>query len=152
MSTHKRTARHNTQPRMRMLASKLRRGRSHPERVLWYALRKSQLGGLKFRRQAVIGSYVVDFLCPSHNLVVEVDGESHVGRDEADASRTKFLEREGFRVVRVTNDDVLRDLDAVALHILRAAGAPPTPQPPPSEGGGVSQPNPKLAPRRKGVE
>jgi len=119
-------------------AAKLRREMTHPERALWQLLRQRNLGGLKFRRQAVIGSYIVDFLCPKLKLVIEVDGESHVGTGAHDAQRTQSLERDGFRVLRLTNDDVLRDLDAVGLMILREAGAPPTPQPPPSQGGGVT--------------
>jgi very-short-patch-repair endonuclease len=89
---------------------------------MWYMLRKSQLAGLKFRRQAVIGPYVVDFLCPVRRLIVEVDGLSHDGRASADSARQMDLERMGYLVVRVTNDDVLREQDGVARAILRAAG------------------------------
>ncbi len=94
---------------------------TEPERRLWQLLRKSQLGGLKFRRQAVIGPYIVDFYCPRQKLVVEVDGESHVGRGHVDAARTGHLKRLGYQIMRVTNDDVLRDLEAVGLAILEAA-------------------------------
>jgi len=123
---------------MAQRAAKLRREMTHPERALWQILRCKNLGGLKFRRQAVIGNYVVDFFCPTIGLVVEINGESHVGCAKEDAQRTAFLESKGYQVVRVTNDDVLRDLDAVGLMILQHAGASPTPQPPPSEGGGVT--------------
>ena len=143
MTTHDMTTRHRIRPFMKRIAGKLRREMSQPERVLWQLLRRRNLDGLKFRRQAVIGPYVVDFLCPSNRMIVEVDGESHVGRQREDEARTTFLECKGFRVVRVTNDDVLRDLDAVGLMILQHASAPPTPQPPPSEGGGArAQPRP----------
>ncbi len=94
---------------------------TEPERRLWQLLRKSQLGGLKFRRQAVIGPYIVDFCCPRQKLVVEVDGESHVGRGDVDEARTGHLNRLGYRIMRVTNDDVLRDMEAVGLAILEAA-------------------------------
>ncbi len=93
-----------------------------PEHVLWFALRKNRLAGLKFRRQHPIEPYVVDFYCPAAKLVVEVDGESHVGQAADDESRERFLARQGLRVVRFTNDDVLNDMDAVLEAILEAAG------------------------------
>jgi very-short-patch-repair endonuclease len=95
---------------------------TQPERILWSLLRKSQLGGLKFRRQAVIGPYIVDFCCPLQHLVVEVDGVSHVGRASADTQRTRLIESCGYRVLRFTNDDVIANLEGVGLAILRAAG------------------------------
>lgn len=85
-------------------------------------LRGRQLAGMKFRRQQVIGPYIVDFYCAQAHLVIEVDGESHVGRGNSDAARDSYLESHGLRVLRVTNDDVLRESEAVALAILRAAG------------------------------
>ncbi len=99
----------------------MRHNPTEPERRLWQLLRKRQLGGLKFRRQAVIGPYIVDFCCPRQRLVVEVDGESHIGRGDVDEARTAHLKRLGYRIMRVTNDDVLRDLEAVGLAILEAA-------------------------------
>ena len=67
---------------------------------------------------------------------MEVDGETHIGRDAADRRRTACLERQGLKVLRVTNDEVLQDLEAVALAILDAAGVQlsdprPSPYPPP---------------------
>ena len=102
----------------------LRHDMTHPERVLWSLLRNRRLGGLKFRRQVVIDRYVVDFICKERKLIVEVDGESHVGRATEDARRTGDLEGKGLQVLRVTNDDVLNDLEAVGMAILRAAGEP----------------------------
>ena len=113
--------RHRIPPIMRKRAAQMRKLPTQPERQLWQLLRKSQLDGLKFRRQAVIGQYIVDFCCPAHKLIVEVDGESHVGRGDADEARSRLLEQRGYRVLRVTNDDVLRDLEAVGLAILDAA-------------------------------
>jgi very-short-patch-repair endonuclease len=123
---------------MRARAADNRHQPTQPERILWSMLRRSQLGTLKFRRQTVIGLFIVDFCCPQHKLIVEVDGESHIGRAIEDEVRTAFLEKQGYRVVRVTNDDVLCDLEAVGLAILRAAGVDigarqsNTPHPPPS--------------------
>lgn len=81
------------------------------ERCLWYALRDRRFEGWKFRRQASVGSFVVDFLCHSAKLIVEVDGGQH--SEEADARRTAFLEGQGYRVVRFWNNDVLRNTSGV---------------------------------------
>jgi very-short-patch-repair endonuclease len=93
-----------------------------PERLLWQALRSGQIGGLKFRRQHPIGPYVVDFYCHSTGLVVEVDGMSHGDKIQQDAERTRLIESHGFRVLRVTNEDVMGDLDAVTREIARFGG------------------------------
>ena len=77
---------------------------------------------MKFRRQFPIGPYFADFVCLEANLVVELDGESHEGREEYDDRRTKYLESCGFQVFRVMNDDVLEDVEAVAIGIAREAG------------------------------
>lgn len=91
------------------------------ERTLWSRLRDRRLAGLKFRRQQVIGEFIVDFYCAGSGLVVEVDGESHVGSGVRDELRTAKLREHGIRVIRVTNDDVLNDLDAVCEYILNCA-------------------------------
>lgn len=108
---------------MQTRAKDLRRNFTGPERALWALVRDRQVARLKFRRQQVIGPYIVDFYCAQAQLVVEVDGESHVGKAERDAARDAYLQSHGLRVVRITNDDVLREPEAVALVILRAAGS-----------------------------
>jgi len=80
------------------------------------------LAGLKWRRQYVIGPYVVDFFCPAAGLVVELDGRTHVGRGRADAARTRCFERQGLAVIRFANDEVIRDPDSVVAAIAVAAG------------------------------
>lgn len=120
MSANRPTRRGSQQQRAR--SKQLRRDLTGPERGLWHLLRGRQLAGMKFRRQQVIGPYIVDFYCAQAHLVIEVDGESHVGRGNSDAARDSYLESHGLRVLRVTNDDVLRESEAVALAILRAAG------------------------------
>jgi very-short-patch-repair endonuclease len=84
-----------------------------PESLLWSRLRGGCLDHAKFRRQHVIGRYVADFYCPECRLVVEVDGMSHQHTSDADAERQRWMERQGYRVVRVMNDDVLNSMDAV---------------------------------------
>ena len=103
-------------------ARQLRHDATFPERLLWSRLRNHQLAGLKFRRQYPVGPFVVDFFCHETRLAVEVDGVSHEGRAREDAERTAHLNREGIRVLRVSNDDVLREMDAVLDAILLACG------------------------------
>ena len=96
------------------------------ERRPWSCKRDRRLGGHKFRRQRVMGRARPDFVCLAVNLMVEVDGSQHVERSEADARRTKQLNARGFRVLRVRNNDVMRDLDS-SLEAILAAGAAPHP-------------------------
>lgn len=105
----------------RAWSKQLRRDFTGPERGLWHLLRGRQLAGMKFRRQQVIGPYIVDFYCAQVHLVIEVDGESHVGRGNSDAARDSYLESHGLRVLRITNDDVLREPEAVMRAILQIA-------------------------------
>ena len=109
-------------PTTRERSQQLRRNSTFPEQRLWSMLRARQLGGMKFRRQHPIEPYVVDFLCASAKLVIELDGESHDGRRRYDDRRTQHLEDLGFQVLRVTNDDVLTNLDGVMESIANHAG------------------------------
>ena len=99
-------------------AHTMRRNPTEPEKRLWRRLSNSQLAGHKFRRQAVIGRRIVDFLCPAKALAVEVDGETH--SHERDTIRDAELTAAGYRVLHVTNEEVMRDRDAVLALILHA--------------------------------
>ncbi|MCX7428657.1 MAG: endonuclease domain-containing protein [Planctomycetia bacterium] len=112
------TARRNTIARAR----KLRRDATFPENLLWSRLRGRQLAGLKFRRQHPIGPFNADFYCDEAGLVVEVDRMSHDRRAKEDEHRSAYLRQEGLRVFRVTNDDVLEDVETVLTGILRECG------------------------------
>ncbi len=98
------------------------------ERTLWRALRNRQFG-TKFRRQQPIGPYVVDFVSHEARLVIELDGGQHNTADglEYDAKRTAFLEREGFRVLRFWNNDVLENVEGVVSVIAAALTPGPSP-------------------------
>jgi very-short-patch-repair endonuclease len=101
-------------------ARQLRREALPPERALWKHLRKRQIGDLRFRRQHPIGPYFADFCCIEAKLVIEVDGQAHRGdRWERDRARDAFMEREGFRVVRVPAPDIALRLDGVLAMIAR---------------------------------
>ncbi|OAM77556.1 endonuclease domain-containing protein [Devosia elaeis] len=95
-------------------ARQLRRNATEPERAMWrllYPLRQQH----NFRRQVSLGPYYADFACHALRLVIEIDGDTH-GSDIAqayDAARTRFIESEGYRVLRFTNADVLGNAEGV---------------------------------------
>jgi very-short-patch-repair endonuclease len=113
-------------------AADLRRNATDAERALWHVLRNRQIEGRKFRRQATIGPYIADFLCIEDRLIVEVDGGQH--SEAADAARTGYLARSGFRVVHYWNNDVLENLEGVIADLRTHLTSPPSPNPlPPAE-------------------
>jgi very-short-patch-repair endonuclease len=119
-------------PRLGGFAQQMRREPTPFENAVWQRLRASQLGGFKFRRQTVIGSFICDFFCSAKALVVEIDGDTH--DPEADMHRDGILASKGFEVLRFTNADVKENLEAVLAKILERAQArfprfthPPTP-------------------------
>ena len=77
--------------------------------------------GFHFRRQVPLGRYYADFACHHPKLVTEIDGITHIDA-EYDAVRDAFMQKEGYRVLRVGNDDVLRELDAVMRAVQEALG------------------------------
>ena len=103
-------------------ARQLRRNMTQPECALWRLLRDRRLAQLKFRRQQPIGDYIVDFFCEAANLIVEIDGRSHDDRAEYDLRRQQWLESHGLQIMRVSNDDVLHDPEAVIIGVASAAG------------------------------
>ena len=108
---------HRVAPRMTDRARTLRRDSTFPERLLWRCLRDRQVAQTKFRRQEVVGPYVTDFLCDEHKLVIELDGASHYTTAAHDSKREAFLIEQGFRVIRFTNDEVLRNVRGVVQTI-----------------------------------
>jgi len=99
-------------------AKTLRGNLTEAEKRLWYHLRAHRFRGLKIRRQASIGPYIVDFVSFQHRLVIEVDGGQHGG--EEDQRRDAWLNKEGFRILRFWNNDVLKHTDLVLAEISKA--------------------------------
>ena len=93
-------------------ARQLRKNMTDAERSLWRLLRQRQINGLRFRRQVPIDHYIVDFACLEARLVIEVDGGQHF-ESETDKRRDACLHAQGFRVLRLWNNDVLSNPDGV---------------------------------------
>ena len=106
---------------MKVHAKKMRNQPTEAEKLIWDVLSAKKLDGFKFRRQHVIGSFIADFICLKKSLIIEIDGLIHQlpENKSSDEERTAWLNQQGYRVVRFTNDEILGDLDFV-LEKLRA--------------------------------
>jgi very-short-patch-repair endonuclease len=114
----------------RQRARQLRRDQTDAEQRLWAKLRDRQLCGAKFRRQHLIGPFIADFCCAQGKVIVELDGGQHAEDVAADEKRSRFLEAQGYRVLRFWNHDVLKGTDAVLERIAEALSDPhPCPLP-----------------------
>ena len=102
------------------LARRLRHEQTDAERQLWKQIRDRQLLGTKFRRQQLIGKFIVDFFCPEFKLILELDGGHHTAQKEADQDRIVFLSSRGYRVLRFWNNEVLQDMEGVLERIAQA--------------------------------
>ena len=119
----------------RMAARRLRAEMTDAERKLWQALRAHRFRGGAFRRQAPLGPYIADFVCHALKLVIEVDGGQHSG-SVSDARRDDWMAREGYKVLRFWNNEVLGNLEGVLDRIGREIAAAPPLRPSPARGEG----------------
>lgn len=115
-------SRQSQQALVQLHAAQMRSCLSPAEAALWAAIRGNRLG-VMFRRQVVIGSFIVDFCAPAARLIVEVDGRHHEWRRGADASRDAKLRRLGYRVLRLPAEVVLRQLPLAVDAVLQALAA-----------------------------
>jgi very-short-patch-repair endonuclease len=117
-------------------ARQLRKNMTEAELALWRHLRLRQLIGCKFRRQQPIGNYIVDFVCFEKQLIIEIDGGQHSQQSTYDCERDEWLHKEGFRVIRFWNNQVLQEIEAVKEIIADSLGANYAPHlNPPPQGG-----------------
>jgi len=108
-------------------ARTLRQNMTKAEVILWTHIRRRAVEGARFRRQHPIGPYIADFACAAARLVVEVDGATHWTEEQLayDARRTKYLEQQGWSVIRVNNIDVYENMDGVWRAIAAQLAPPP---------------------------
>ena len=117
-------------------ARSLRRDQTDAEKKLWRCLRSRRFQGFKFRRQQPLGSYIADFCSFERKIVIELDGGQHNQELEKDELRTKYLQKAGFRVVRIWNDEFLTDAESSLEYIFQRLNVSPSPQPSPLKGEG----------------
>jgi adenine-specific DNA-methyltransferase len=118
-------------PGRRNRARELRRALTPAEAILWRELRSRRFAGYKFRRQHPIGPFYADFACHECKVLLEVDGETHLGDEEDDGRRTAYLREQGWLVIRFWNTEVFDEREAVLEAIYQACMGrkPPHPQP-----------------------
>ena len=119
--------------RQRGRAKQLRQLMTPAETLLWRYLKANRVDGLGFRRQTPIQNYILDFVCHSAKVIIELDGASHDFEEQrkADEKRDAFFVSEGFQVLRFTNEQVMSNLEGVVETIRqvvssRASGLPPS--------------------------
>ena len=102
-------------------ARALRKNQTPQESKLWYCLRSKRFQGFKFRRQFPVGPYIVDLCCFKEKLIIELDGGQHneSGSLAYDATRDSFLRSQGYRVLRIWNNEVTNNLEGVLEKIYR---------------------------------
>jgi very-short-patch-repair endonuclease len=120
---------------LRECGKQMRSTPTQAEHRLWQMLRAHRFAGYKFRRQVPIDFYIADFVCLQARLIIEVDGGQHGGAH--DQRRDAFLTSQGFRVLRIWNNDLFINEEGVATAILEALRAPPLPNPSPARGEGL---------------
>ena len=106
-------------PKIMRQAGELRKEPTPAERKLWSRIRNDQLG-VNFRRQHAIGNYIPDFCSPKAKLIIELDGSQHLEQEEYDKERTKYLESQGYKVIRFWNNDIMNNIEGVILAIMYA--------------------------------
>ncbi len=95
----------------------LRQKMTPAEALLWEALRNRKLRNTKWKRQANVSMFIADFLCSEYMLIVEVDGGIHETQHEYDQLRTDIITEHGYRVIRFTNDAIMKNLTTVLQRI-----------------------------------
>ncbi len=104
-------------PVLKKRSRDLRRNLTPAETILWRHLRGRRFAQFKFRRQQVVGPFVVDFYCAARSLVIELDGDTHVGQERQDEARQAWLEARGLKVLRCWNTEVYENLDGLLAAI-----------------------------------
>src|SRR6266566_8339976 len=104
-------------------ARKLRKDQTEVEKILWHKLRNRQLENIKFRRQYSIGPYIVDFVATETKVIIELDGGQHNEESNRikDEERTHYLEKNGYKLIRFWDNEVMENLDEVLESISKAA-------------------------------
>lgn len=114
-------------PSLKNRRRNLRKRQTDAEYKLWQHLRNKQINGFKFYRQYSVGSYILDFYCPSKKLAIELDGSQHLTDEEYDKRRTNYLNANGIEVTRFWDNEVLQETETVLEVIWKKIITPPAP-------------------------
>jgi very-short-patch-repair endonuclease len=95
----------------------LRKESTPQEIILWSRIKNRQFKNLKFKRQYQIRTYIVDFICEEKKLIIELDGWQHSEQESYDTERTKYLERQGYKIMRIWNGEINSNLAGVFLKL-----------------------------------
>jgi very-short-patch-repair endonuclease len=123
--------------KLRGRAKEMRSEQTGAEHRFWQIVRAKRFSGYKFRRQVPIDFYIADFLGFDRRLIIELDGGHHADAT-SDARRDAYLNQQGFRVLRVWNDELFNNEEGVVTSILNALELPPLPNPSPARGEGLN--------------
>jgi very-short-patch-repair endonuclease len=104
-------------PKLKEKSKDLRKNSTFAEVLLWNELKRRKLNDYQFMRQKPIGHYIVDFYCSSLKLVIEIDGITHIGKEEYDNKRQKYLESLGLKLLRFFDNDVKQNMAGVIAAI-----------------------------------
>jgi len=120
-------------PKLKERAKALRKAGNLSEVLFWNQVKNKHFKNFDFDRQKIIGNYIVDFYCANCNVVIEIDGSSHNGKEEYDAIRDKYLKNLGLEVIHIADSAVKKNMNAV-MAMLRDHPALCPPNSPPLEG------------------
>lgn len=98
---------------LRQIARNNRRNETVAENIMWNQVLRGKKTGYKFTRQKPLGRFIADFYCAELSLIIEIDGESHIKKQELDRERDNYLLYCGIRTIRYMNDEVLRDINKI---------------------------------------
>jgi very-short-patch-repair endonuclease len=115
----------------------MRSRQTEAEHRLWQLLRAHRVAGYKFRRQVALDFYIADFVCFAARLIIELGGGQHA-ESTSDERRDAYLKSQGFRVLRLWNNELFTNEEGVAELILSALRSPPLPNPSPARGEGLN--------------
>jgi very-short-patch-repair endonuclease len=106
-------------PKLKEYAKNLRKAGNLAEVLFWKEVQKGKFLGLDFDRQKIIGNYIADFYCASAQVVIEIDGSSHTGKEDYDFTRDEFMKSLGLTIIRISDKRVKKEMNAV-LEFLKA--------------------------------
>lgn len=120
------------------IARKLRKNSTKTEEYLWRYLKNRYIEGFKFRKQEPIRQYVIDFVNFEKKIIVELDGGQHIIMKAKDHERDRWLKKQGFKVLRFWDNEVLKNIEGV-LETIRRELLSPHPDPLPQRGEGETE-------------